>query len=74
MDNITCKICNEDFPANKNLHLHLRKHKIRVVEYYQKHYPKYDLHDGNIIKFKNRDQYFATDFNSKTNLRMWKVI
>jgi len=71
MDNIICKICNEEFPANKNLHMHLRKHKIRVVEYYQTHYPKYDLHDGNIIKFKNRDQYFSTDFNSKTNLRMW---
>ena len=71
MDNIICKICKEEFPSDKSLHLHLRKHKIRVVEYYQTHYPRHDLHDGNIIKFKNKDQYFSTDFNSKTNLRTW---
>ena len=71
MDKIICKICDKEFPENKNLHLHLRKHKIRVVEYYQTHYPRYDLRDGNIIKFKNKDQYFSTDFNSKTNLKAW---
>jgi len=71
MDNCVCKICHEEFCVEKRLHLHLRKHKIRVVEYYQKHYPRYDLHDGKIIKFKNKDQYFSTDFNNKTNLRLW---
>ncbi len=44
---------------------------MRVAEYYQKHFPRYDKHDNAIIKFKNKDQYFSTDFNSRTNLRMW---
>ena len=60
MDKIICKICDKEFPENKNLHLHLRKHKIRVVEYYQTHYPRYDLRDGNIIKFKNKFKFIST--------------
>ena len=71
MGNVACQICEQEFETGKSLHLHLKKHKIRIVEYYQTHYPRHDLHDGNIIKFKNKDQYFSTDFNSKTNLRLW---
>ena len=71
MAKVVCKICDQEFETDKSLHLHLKKHKIRIVEYYQTHYPRHDLYDGNIIKFKNKDQYFSTDFNSKTNLRLW---
>jgi hypothetical protein len=42
-----------------------------MVEYYQKYYPRHDKYDGKIIKFKNKKQYFETEFNSRTNLRMW---
>ena len=49
MDNAACKICEAEFPSEKSLHLHLRKHKIRIVEYYQTHYPRHDLHDNSII-------------------------
>ena len=68
---LTCKIDGESFETEKELHKHLRKHKIRIAEYYQKYYPRYDKHDGKMIKFKNKKQYLSTDFNTKTNLRMW---
>tara|TARA_B100000676_G_scaffold249652_1_gene253819 strand:+ start:5744 stop:6703 length:960 start_codon:yes stop_codon:yes gene_type:complete len=68
---LKCKIDGEVFDTEKDLHKHLRKHKIRIAEYYQKYYPRYDKHDGSMIKFKNKDQYLSTEFNSKTNLRMW---
>jgi ERCC4-type nuclease len=42
-----------------------------MVEYYQKYYPRYDLYDNSIIKFKNKTQYFSSKFNSRTNLRLW---
>ena len=42
-----------------------------MVEYYQKYFPRYDKHDGKIIKFKNKQQYLTTEFNTRTNLRMW---
>jgi len=44
---------------------------MRIVEYYQTYYPRYDKHTGDIIKFKNKEQYLNADFNSRTNLRVW---
>ena len=71
MDKFICQIDSEEFETEKELHRHLRKHKMRMVEYYQTYYPRYDKHTGDIIKFKNKEQYLNTDFNSRTNLRMW---
>ena len=66
-----CKICDKKFDSDRSLHAHLKAHEIRMVEYYQTQYPRYDKHDENIIKFKNKDQYLSADFNSRTNMRMW---
>ena len=51
--------------------MHFRKHGIRMAEYYQKYFPRKDLHDGEFIKFKNKEYYFSRDFNTKTNLKSW---
>ena len=66
-----CNICKKEFENDRQLHAHLKAHKLSMVEYYQQEFPRYDLHDNKIIKFKNKDQYFNTDFNSRTNLRLW---
>ncbi len=68
---INCKICDKAFDSDRQLHSHLRAHKIRMVEYYQKHHPRYDKHTGNIIKFKNKEQYFSSDFNDRGSLKKW---
>ena len=68
---IACKVCNKEFETERQLHAHLKAHKLTMVEYYQQYYPRYDLYDGKIIKFKYKAQYLSTDFNSRTNLRMW---
>ena len=70
-DKVICKACGKEFKTERQLHAHIKVHNLRVVEYYQKYYPRYDLHDNKIIKYKNKEQYFSTDFNSKTNLKMW---
>lgn len=66
-----CKFCNKDFDNDKSLHAHLKSHKISVSDYYQHHYPRKDLLTGEIIEFKNKDQYFESDFNSKINFKKW---
>jgi hypothetical protein len=66
-----CKICGEAYEFIEHFHKHLRKHAIRQAEYYQKYHPRRDMHDGTIIKFKDKDFYFNNDFNSKDNLRSW---
>ena len=68
---VKCAACEKEFESDKNLHSHLRAHKLRMVEYYQKYFPRHDKHDKKIIKFKNKEQYFNTEFNTRTNLRMW---
>lgn len=71
MDKVACKVCSEEFPSEANLHKHLKVHELRLAEYYQTHYPRYDVYNKEIIKFKNKEQYFSSEFNSRTNLRMW---
>lgn len=71
MDDVICKECLARFPSEANLHKHLKIHEMRIVGYYQKHYPRKDLYDNEIIKFKNKEQYFNSDFNSRINLKLW---
>ena len=68
---VKCAVCGKEFETDRQLHAHLKAHKLRMVEYYQKYFPRYDKYDNKIIKFKNKEQYFDSDFNSRTNLRMW---
>lgn len=68
---VNCEICKKEFESDKSLHAHIKAHKLLVVEYYQNVFPRFDKHDGSIIKFKNKEQYLSTDFNSRTNLKMW---
>ena len=68
---VSCIICDDSFEGDRQLHSHLKTHKMRMAEYYQKYYPRYDLHDNKIIRFKNKKQYFSSDFNNKKNLKSW---
>ena len=68
---VKCKVCSAEFETDRQLHGHLKCHDLRMASYYQKYYPRYDLYDGKIIKFKNKKQYFESDFNSRTSQRKW---
>ena len=48
-----CKIDGKKFDTEKQLHMHLRKHKMRMAEYYQKYYPRRDMLTGDLIKFNS---------------------
>ena len=71
MDKVICKACSEEFVSDASLHKHLKAHEMRIVQYYQTYYPRRDAYDNEMIKFKNKEQYFSSEFNSRTNLRMW---
>ena len=68
---IECKECGGKFIDDKSLHHHLKLHKLKIGDYYLKHFRRKDLYNNELIPFKNFNQYFETDFLSKTNLRMW---
>lgn len=52
---IVCKECQTSFENEKSLHSHLRKHKLKKSDYYQKYFPKICLYTGKKIPFKNSD-------------------
>ena len=71
MDKITCKVCSKEFDGDLNFHKHLKSHKYTQAEYYQKFFPRYDAYDETIIRYKNKEYYFGTYFNSKSNFKRW---
>jgi len=68
---VECSVCKKEFKEDKNLHLHIKAHKLSIGEYYRTEFPRHDLHTKELIKFKNKDQYFSADFNNKRNLKSW---
>lgn len=70
-EKIHCKICGSVFDDDSKLHRHFRKHGLTVVDYYRAHYPRRDKLTGDFIEFKNKEHYFNSEFNSKSNLITW---
>lgn len=68
---VSCKICDKEFEKDKSLHLHIKAHKLSIEQYYHQNFPRHDLHTKELIKYKNKDQYFSSDFNNKRNLKSW---
>lgn len=71
MANVNCLECGKNCRDEAQLHRHLKAHKMSQGNYYVKHFPRYDKLDGTPIIFKNREFYFTSDFNSRTNLKDW---
>ena len=71
---VECKECGKTFPSDRSLHAHLKSHKLKVKDYYHKHFPRRDKYDNELIKFTNKESYFATDFNNKNNLKVGDLL
>lgn len=69
--NMVCKECHKDFVNDRSLHTHLKAHKVSIADYYVKNFGRFDKYDNQPIKFKDKEQYFSDDFNSKENMRLW---
>lgn len=68
---VNCLECNKVCVSEEVLHRHLRAHKMSQGNYYVKHFPRYDKLDGTPIIFRNREIYFISDFNTRSNLKDW---
>ena len=68
---VKCEECGKEFPSERSLHAHLKSHKLKVKDYYYKHFPRRDKYDNELINFTNKESYFASDFNNKNNLKKW---
>ena len=66
-----CKVCGQVFDEEKQLHMHLRSHKLMLSEYYLKYYPRKNLYTGEPLPFKTKEQYFSKDFSHRQQLLNW---
>jgi hypothetical protein len=66
-----CKVCHESFSSEKGLHIHLKKHKMDLATYYTTFYPRINLLSGEPLPFKNKEDYFARDFSTRSQLIKW---
>lgn len=68
---VKCRECGSDFNDDKELNSHIKSHKIKIDQYYEKHFPKFDLLTGKKLLFKNKETYFEVDFESIPNFKKW---
>ena len=66
-----CKECNQEFVGLKNLHTHIKKHDMLLGEYYVKNYQRRNKLTGDLMQFKNYDEYFDRDFSNLDQLLKW---
>ena len=66
-----CKECGDSFDSLRSLHAHIKKHGKFLGDYYVENYSRKDKLTGELIPFKKYDQYFATDFINKKNMKKW---
>lgn len=66
-----CKECNESFPSLKGLHAHIKKHGLILGDYYVKYFARRNKLTGDLIQFKNYDDYFERDFSNKSQMMKW---
>jgi hypothetical protein len=71
MMSFECKECGDSFVSLRSLHAHIKKHGKFLGDYYVENYARKDKLTGKLIPFKNYDQYFATDFINKGNMKKW---
>lgn len=69
---IKCAVCNEEFTNDKSLHAHLKKHELYQAEYYCKYYPRYSLFYKKQIPYKNKKEYFKTEFLDAQEFLLWE--
>jgi len=52
--------------------MHISKiHKVTLAEYYVNFYNRKDLHSGELLPFKNKNDYFIRDFIDYDNFLNW---
>jgi hypothetical protein len=66
---LSCRICSQVFDDSKKLHRHIGfTEKVKIKDYYRKYFPRYDLYSGQLIEFKNAEQYLHDNFSNREHL------
>lgn len=68
---IECRKCGAAFPTERSLHAHIKAHGMILADYYCLHYPRFCLWSGQPLQFKNKEEYFHSQFANRENMLSW---
>ncbi len=68
---LVCAFDQTTHASVADLHSYLRRWKIKQSIYYEEYHPRKDRLTGEVIRFKDYDQYWSDEFTSKENLKKW---
>ena len=68
---ISCKKCGKTFKNEGSLHKHLKMHDMTVAEYYTTYYPRTNKLTKELLPFRNKSEYFNTDFSTRSQMIKW---
>jgi hypothetical protein len=66
-----CKECQSSFDSLKSLHSHIKKHDMLLGDYYVKNFQRKNKLTGELLPFKNYEEYFEKDFSQPHQLMDW---
>ena len=70
-NSLECKECGKAFDSERALHCHIKAHQLTLAEYYVKHFGRKNKLTGELLPFKNKQDYFEKDFYNRTQLIKW---
>jgi hypothetical protein len=70
---LSCKECGKTFETERALHCHIKVHGLTLAEYYVKHFQRKNKLTGELLPFKNKQEYFDKDFYNRSQLIKWCV-
>ena len=68
---VICEFDQTSHISKEDLHLYLRRFRIKQEVYYHQYNPRHDLLTGELIPYKDYDQYHTQSFINKINLKKW---
>lgn len=69
---LVCHIDGTTHPSLEALHAYIwGSYRVGKQSYYHQYHPRRDLLTGELIPFKDAEQYLTADFATKVNLRKW---
>ena len=68
---VVCQFDQSTHESTEALHAYLRRFRMKQQIYYHQFYPRYDKLTGELIPYKDYEQYHSAEFVSKENLKKW---
>lgn len=68
---VVCQIDQTVHESVKDLHAHLRRFRIKQADYWHEVAPRRNLYTGELLAYKDYDQYMSQEFASKHELKAW---